>query len=197
MEIRYSPVATTLEASESPSPRIVGYAAIFNSLSEEMPVRASEPHGRKFREIIRPGAFAASLVGQRAIFANLQHDQTAILGSTASGTLRLTEDNRGLRYEITPPNTQTGRDAVELIRRGDVAMSSFGFSVRDGGETWRSERGSTIRELRSLILYDVSPVTMAAYVATDVALRSLAEWERSGGSGNTMMQMRLELAERW
>ena len=196
MEIRYSPVATTLEAADSASPKIVGYAAVFNSLSEEMPVRASEPGGRKFREIIRPGAFADSLVSQRAIFANFQHDQTAILGSTQNGTLRLSEDHRGLRYEITPPNTQAGRDAVELIRRGDVAMSSFGFRVSPGGETWRSERGNTIRELRSLILFDVSPVAKGAYVATDVAVRSLAEWERNGGAGTGTMQMRLELAER-
>lgn len=112
-----------------------------------------------------------------------------------NGTLRLTEDSRGLRYEIDPPNTQVGRDAVELIRRGDVRMSSFGFRIRPGGEKWQRRNDRLYRELRSLELLDVSPVTIGAYKATDVAMRSLDAWLASE-AGDGRRRMRLELAER-
>lgn len=154
-------------------PTIVGYAAVFNSPSSEIPVRKEDPNGRKFREIVRPGAFAESIVSARSIFALFQHNPMAVLGSTANGTLRISEDNRGLRYEITPPNTQAGRDVVELIRRGDVRGSSFGFNVRAGGQTIKKDGDQIFRELRSLDLLDVSPVTVGAYPAADVSLRSL------------------------
>jgi HK97 family phage prohead protease len=190
-ERRYLPGQSAIEDIAGRC-KIVGYAAVFNSPSEEMPVRKYEPNGQKFREVIRPGAFAESLVGQRDIFANFMHDNLLILGSTQNRTLRLTEDNRGLRYEIDPPNTQAGRDAVELIRRRDVAFSSFGFMVRAGGDSWRRDGSTLVRELRTVTLIDISPVTRGAYPATDVALRSFEEWERSRG----VMAMRLELAER-
>lgn len=191
--------AATIEARNG-SPRIVGYAAVFNSPSEPLPVSNNDPsgRGRTFREIIRPGAFAESLRGSRAIFANFMHEKTAILGSTQNGTLWLNEDARGLRYEIDPPNTSAGRDAVELIRRGDVRMSSFGFRLRgEKGHMLRRDGDQWIRELRSVDLLDVSPVTIGAYSATTVALRSLDSWlEAEGGVELGLMKMRLALAER-
>jgi HK97 family phage prohead protease len=179
---------------------IVGYAAVFNSPSEELPVRSDEPNGRKFREIVRPGAFAESLTGQRSIVALFQHNPLAVLGSTQAGTLRLSEDHRGLRYEITPPNTGAGRDVVELIRRGDVRASSFGFKVRPGGQTVKRDGGQIVRELRSVQLLDVSPVTTGAYSAASVSLRSLdpafCEMVRSLDTpGDGLRWMRLALAE--
>lgn len=181
------------------SPKIVGYAAVFNSPSEEMPVSAGDPNGRKFREIVRPGAFAESLAGQRVVFALFQHNQAAVLGTTQNGTLRLREDSRGLRYEVTPPDTSFGRDVVELIRRGDVRGSSFGFKVRANGQTLKKDGGQIIRELRSLDLLDVSPVTIGAYAAASVNLRSLDELLQGYEliyPGNELRRMRLELAER-
>jgi len=182
------------------APTIVGYAAVFNSPSEELPVNRDEPNGRKFREVVRPGAFAESLTSQRAVFALFQHDPGAVLGSTHSGTLRLSEDHRGLRYEITPPNTQAGRDVVELIRRGDVRASSFGFKVRPGGQMVKRDGGQIVRELRSVQLLDVSPVTIGAYSAASVSLRSLdAEFCNLVRSldmpGTGRMRVRLSLAE--
>jgi uncharacterized protein len=178
---------------------IIGYAAVFNSPSEELPVNRDQPNGRKFREVIRPGAFTITLASLRNIFANFQHDQTAILGSTGAGTLRLSEDSRGLRYEIDPPNTSAGRDVVELIRRGDVRMSSFGFKIRGkDGHSFRREGDGYIRELRSVELLDVSPVTAGAYKATSVSLRSLEGFEAllESDGHSTRMAMRLALAER-
>jgi uncharacterized protein len=182
------PTINSRGTSNSRSQMIVGYAAAFNSPSDEIPLRKDEPNGRKFREVVLPGAFAQSLIERRAIFAFFQHDPTLVLGSTANGTLRLSEDSRGLRYEIDPPDTNNGRDLVELIRRGDVRSSSFGFKVRDGGQMMRRDAsGGFIRELRSVQLLDVSPIVASAYPTASVDLRP-------GGQAG-LMSMRLQLAE--
>lgn len=168
-------------------PMIVGYAAVFNTLSDEMKLGES----RTYRELIRRGAFAESLASGADIIARFEHVE--ILGRTRNGTLRLVEDSRGLRYEIDPPNTTAARDLLELLRRKDITHSSFAFTVRSGGDTWRREGVGLIRELLSVRLIDVSPVARPAYAATDAALRSLQTW---GMMPSDSRRMRLELAER-
>lgn len=179
---------------EGKSTVLVGYAAIFNSLSEEMRMK----DGRKFREVIRPGAFAESLAEARDILALGEHK--TILGRTGNGTLRVVEDQRGLRYEIDVPNTTYGRDLVESVRRGDIPGSSFGFETRSGGDSWRREGNTLVRELRSVIVYDVGPTAMPAYKSTDVALRSLEAWQEESPDAtiplSRRLDMRLKLAER-
>ena len=78
------------------------------------------------------------------------------------------EDIHGLRYEIDPPDTQRGRDLVELIRRGDVRSSSFGFMVNR--ENLRRDKTGPLRELLDVRLLDVSPVVIPAYPATTAKL---------------------------
>jgi HK97 family phage prohead protease len=200
IERRFLPGETsvvTATTSAGRGQKIVGYAAVFNSLSRPIPVDSKQPQGRAFREIIRPGAFTRALASGKEIFARLEHQ--SYLGRTGNGTLRVTEDSRGLKYEIEPPNTSTGRDVVELIRRKDVYESSFAFLVSPNGDTWRRENGELIREIRGVeLLCDVGPVAVAAYAATDAAMRSLNKWERSSkdwAKPRSLMRMQLALAE--
>jgi HK97 family phage prohead protease len=143
--------------------RFSGYAAIFNSASEPLP----------FIERIAPGAFRKSLRSRNDIKFLWNHDAGEVLGSTRAGTLTLTEDQRGLYVDGILPNTSRGRDAAELLRRGDVDAMSFGFSVPSGGDEW-SEDGSE-RTLKSVRLFEVSLVSWPAYTATGgtVAVRGL------------------------
>jgi len=78
--------------------------------------------------------------------------------------MRLNEDERGLRVSATFPNTSAGRDAAELLRRGDVDSMSFGFSVPSGGDDWSND-GSE-RTLNSVRLHEVSIVAFPAYSST-------------------------------
>jgi phage head maturation protease len=87
-----------------------------------------------------------------------------ILGSSRAGTLKLYEDERGLKVRAELPNTSAGRDAAELLRRGDVDSMSFGFSVPSGGDEWSAD-GSE-RTLKSVRLHEVSIVAFPAYSGT-------------------------------
>lgn len=139
--------------------RLVGYAAIFNT----------ETRIADFVETIRPGAFAASLAAGDDILALVDHDRSRVLARTRTGTLRLSEDTKGLRFEIDVPDTTAGRDVLALAARGDLGGMSFGFSVALAGEAWTGDK----RELRAVTLHEISVVNAwPAYPATSVQARS-------------------------
>ena len=145
--------------------KAVGYAALFNRTTDI----------GYFEEVIEPGAFdGADMSDVRALF---NHDPNMLLARTASGTLSLRIDERGLRYEFTIPDTSAGRDLRELLRRGDITQSSFGFTIDK--EDWEERTGmKPKRKIKKIKrLFDVSPVTFPAYQETSVALRSLEAWQ--------------------
>jgi HK97 family phage prohead protease len=145
---------------------LTGYAARFNEPSEPLP----------FIERIAPGAFKRSLRAKNDIKLLWNHSSSDVLGSTRSGTLRLSEDDMGLRVEADLPDTQAGRDAKVLIQRGDVTGFSFGFTVPANGDSWNSE--GTERTLKSVRLLEVSTgVAFPAYPSTNgtAQVRSLED----------------------
>jgi len=167
LERRTFPVAELRVAGEEGQPRIIGHAAVFDSPSEPL------GFGGEFREIVRRGAFSKTLQ-EADIRALLNHDPNYVLGRNRSGTLTLTEDDRGLAVDVQPPDTTWARDLLESIRRGDINQMSFGFRVvKDRWET--EDGGEQIRELLEVELFDVSVVTYPAYPQTAVAVRALEE----------------------
>jgi HK97 family phage prohead protease len=145
--------------------KLIGYAAVFD--------RDANIAGL-FLERIAPGAFAAA-VAEDDVRALFNHDPNFVLGRTAAGTLRLSEDETGLLYEVDPPDTQVARDLMVSVKRGDVNQSSFGFQVvRD--EWLRAENAGDLpkRTILEARLFDVSPVTYPAYEETTAEARSQA-----------------------
>ena len=141
-----------------PARKLTGYAAVFDQ----------ETRVAGFVEVVRPGAFQGSLAG-RDILALVDHDPARLLARTGSGTLRLEEDSRGLRFEIDVPDTTEGRDVLTLAERGDLGGMSFGFTVAKGGEHWSGQR----RELRAVTLHEISVVhSWPAYSGTTVEPRA-------------------------
>ncbi len=173
VEIRNFPAELRVARKDDGAlPKIEGYAAVFNSDSEDM----------GFIERIKPGAFkgALKISDTRALF---NHDPNYILGRQSNGTLTLTEDKKGLHMSVQPPDTQLVRDMILTpIERGDINQQSFGFTIE--ADSWKGldtdKPVRTIEKVREL--FDVSPVTFPAYQDTEVALRSLsaAKGELSG-----------------
>lgn len=139
--------------------KLTGYVARFDN----------EARIGAFTEVIRRGAFRASLDSGRDILALLDHKPDCLLGRTRSGSLQLAEDNDGLAFTLALPDTQAGRDLVALAERGDLGGCSFGFNVPAGGDHWEGDK----RELRSVDLQEISIVqSWPAYADTEVSLRS-------------------------
>jgi HK97 family phage prohead protease len=156
-------------AGENDARTLTGYAALYGSETRIAGM---------FREVIEPGAFRSALARQDDVRALFNHDPNHVLGRTKSGTLQLTEDARGLRYTVTLPDTQAGRDLWTSIQRGDVSQSSFAFSVDK--EEWRDKSADLpLRVVTDVHLYDVSPVTYPAYDETSVSARSQVETIRA------------------
>lgn len=170
----YSGEVRAEQRTDEPT-RILGYGSVFNSRSEPL---------WGFREIIKPGAFDDVLNDDvRGLF---NHDPNFILGRSAAGTLSLSVDDRGLRYDITAPDTQTIRDLVLApMVRGDINQSSFAFRVAHDGENWyQDDEGIVIREISKFSrLFDVSPVTYPAYQEADSGVRSMKAWQEARNSG--------------
>lgn len=168
MEKRYYKISVEKREntdSENTAPVIVGHAAVFNTLSDNL---------GGFQERISPQAFDDVLNNDVRAFFN--HDPNHLLARSKSGTLRLSVDEKGLRYEFDVPDTTSGRDLLVSMERGDVTQSSFAFTVEK--DSWNVENGTDIRTIEKVKrLYDVSPVSIPAYPDADdlaVAQRSLA-----------------------
>lgn len=151
-----------------------GYAAVFNSPSEPLP----------FIETIAPGAFKRSLNSGKEIRAYVNHNSDMPLATTKNGSLRLAEDERGLRVDMTLPDTTAGRDLSVLLRDGVVHSMSFGFSVPKSGDSWSAD--GTARTLKEVRLYEISVVSgFPAYAATEGAtVRSTDATETSTDDSN-------------
>lgn len=162
LEVRAFPLRELRAVGGEDEPaRIEGYAAVFNSFSDDL---------GGFREKIQPGAFKKTLAEQdvRALW---NHDPNFVFGRTKSGTLTLAEDEVGLRFVIRPPETQWARDHLVTIRRGDVDQMSFMFrSVKDKFD--RSADDEVIRTVYEVKLFDISIVTFPAYPQTSAQVRS-------------------------
>ena len=161
-ESRFLSRELRVKRNDAGQPQIQGYAAVFNSMSQDL---------GGFREVIAPGAFAADLANNPDVRALFNHDESLILGRTKSGTLQLSEDETGLFWVCTLPDTAVARDLMVSIERGDVDQCSFGFFCLD--DEWQMQDGTPLRTVKTAGLFDVSAVTYPAYEATSVGVRSL------------------------
>lgn len=162
-------------ATDDKPATISGYAAVFYNEADE---------GTQYRlwddavERILPGAFDRSIAEGEDVRGLFNHDVSRLLGRSSVGTLKLSVDSTGLRYEITPGDTSVARDVLTYLQRGELDGSSFGFSINPGGESWRLIGNTEIRELTDLRVVDVGPVTFPAYTASTAESRTSARESR-------------------
>jgi uncharacterized protein len=118
------------------SVRFAGYAAIF-----DRPDRGGD--------VIRKGAFLASLKQAGAVPLLWQHKPGAVIGRIEY----LSEDKRGLRVVAELGEGEDAKRAASLLQGRRLDGLSFGYRVRD------AVKSGGLRELRALDLVEISLVT--------------------------------------
>ena len=195
-EVRAMKKAPEDNDGEAPEvlPVISGYAAKFN-------VDAIIGCLWKFIERIAPGAFDDVLMQDvRCLF---NHDPNLILARSVNGdgTLKIEQDEVGLKYSYTTPDVSYAEDLATSISLGNISQSSFGFEVAE--ESWAYAEKEGDLDVRTILkfktLYDVSPVTYPAYQDTEVAEESrsaaIKEIEVRGAKGANDKEFTIEEAQ--
>ena len=140
---------------------VEGYASVFNSRTNI---------DGWYDEEIAPGAFTESLSQKKDVRCLFNHDWGCVLGRSSANTLTLEQDSKGLRFEVTLPNTTFANDLKESMSRGDINQCSFGFWVTGQEEDYSSD--IPLIRITNVELWEVSIVPLPAYEDTEAALRS-------------------------
>jgi len=168
-------IEVDVESLDTRGRTVHGHAAVYGATSEDL---------GGFRERIAPGAFAGVLADPALdVRALLNHDPNEVLGRTRSGTLRLFDESRGLRFELDLPESPLGQNVRAAVSRHDIDGASFRFVV--GEEDW-AEDVRTVKTVAAL--RDVTIATYPAYPAAALELRSRPENPKPAEREETPMQ---------
>ena len=182
MEVRtltgglYQPRLREATGEGAESRTIEGYAIVFGVESKLL-----MDWRDVYREIIEPGAIDEERIKTMDIKMTMFHQRTMLLArqkEDGTGTLRLSVDEKGVKYEFEAPHTTDGDKVLELVKRGDLGGSSFTF--------WSDEKlsvrytkdadGMLVRHVNRLDL--VTEMTVAAdpaYNQTSVNAREVLD----------------------
>ena len=150
--------------------KIYGYGIVYN--------RETQLYDDLY-EVIRPGAASDFLSANPDIKCCFNHNREQIFGRTKSGTAKLEENSKGVKYTAIPPDAQWARDAIVSIERRDIDGSSFTFSVlpQDEKVTKRND-GTYLREVFKLSrIGEMGPVPDPAYLDTTAEARAKEDYE--------------------
>ena len=171
LEIRN--ITTEIRSNDENSRKISGLAIPAESRSELL-------YG-EFYETISKDALTEDLINEHDVKLYMNHDSsqgTFARSKFGKGSLRLFVTDRGIEFETELPNTASGDELLEGIRRGDYDALSFAFAP-DKEEWEENEDGTYNRTIRSIAFLDeISILSCApAYEATEVKLRSLENFK--------------------
>lgn len=161
------------------SRRIEGYAVVFNQRS----VLVTDWNiWKRVIEVISPSAITDDLLKRSDIIATVEHDSRRLLARSLNGkgTLTLSIDSVGLKYEFDAPDTVDGNFVYEHVKRGNITGSSFMYVNTDDetNVTYTKEKDDNgkeqiIRTVHTIDkLLDVSVVMRPAYPASSVEARA-------------------------
>lgn len=111
-------------------------------------------------DIVQPGAFSASLQSGRGVAMLWQHDPTRPIGIWT----KVIEDEKGLYVEGELfLETQAGKEAHVLLKRGGIKGLSVGYKTR------RSKKTADGRLLYEVDLFEISLVTFPMLAEASVS----------------------------
>lgn len=157
--------------AEEGSRKVEGYAIVFNQPSRQLYDKSSR---KVFTEIIDPRAITKTFLDEQDVKMLFNHSNDKLLARSTYGygTLSYEVDEYGVKYRFEMPNTATGNEVLEMIRRGDVWGCSFAFTYAKDGirdEKKNSRNYRTVIQMASVD--DFSIVVDPAYLGTYVSTR--------------------------
>lgn len=156
---------------------IEGYAIVFGVES-----RMLVDYWDDYREIIEPGAITEEELAQMDIKMTMWHNREKLLARSNEGvgTLKLSVDKIGVKYEFEAPNTSDGNNALELVKRGDMGGSSFTYWSDESSSVsyTKDDDDILIRHVKKInMVYEMTIASDPAYTQTSVTAREI---EQSG-----------------
>lgn len=151
-----------LRAAQGDDFVLQGYVVLYNVLSKDL---------GGFCEIMAPGCFARTLASSADVLMTHQHNFSKPLARLKNGSLKLSADDRGLRFRAQlDKNIAMHEEVFQAVKTGLVDECSFIFYIR--GETWNALQ--TVRTVTEAELVEVSVVSGPAYPETSASARALA-----------------------
>ena len=134
---------------------------------------AKRGRARPFVEQVAPEAFKRSLAEDKDIMAFAGHTDDPLAAFARVGeNLELTATATALQYRALIPDTQAGRDLLQLAEKRIIRGTSFEFEVR-GAEGERYEKRDAASDLRVITdarLLAVNPVANPAYPDAEISV---------------------------
>jgi HK97 family phage prohead protease len=145
--------------------KFTGYAAVFGEVADL----------GDFTESVQHGAFRKAIRNEPNVPMLWNHnDEHPPLATTRAGTLRLKEDQKGLKVEATIGNHYIADAVKEMVRRDEIAGMSYGFVAGEGNSRLEQRDNKMHRTLIGFNrLLDVSPTHDPAYIGTSAELRNM------------------------
>ncbi len=156
-------MAESRSADGSASVRFVGYASV-----TETPYEMFDWFG-SYTEVVTAGAFRSTLANDPSVEFVVNHARGGQIpmAHTRNGTLRLAEDDEGLRVEADlDPARHDVHDMLAAIERGDLAEMSFRFRIDSG--LWSPDYTEFRIDAVDLDRGDVSAVNFGASPHTHI-----------------------------
>lgn len=176
---------------------IEGYAIVFGVES-----RMLVDYWDDYREIIEPGAITEQELAQMDIKMTMWHNREKLLARSNKGvgTLKLSVDSIGVKYEFEAPNTSDGNNALELVKRGDMSGSSFTYWSDEASAVnyTKDENDTLIRHVKKIgMVYEMTIASDPAYTQTSVTAREIEQTGlKIGDNSNDEARKREEFLRR-
>lgn len=167
------------EVTEGGESRIIeGYAIVFGRESELL-----NDYWESYREIIQRGAVTQEMLDSSDIKMTLWHNREKLLARRdhGKGSLEVGIDDTGVWYRFEAPHTPDGDTALELVKRGDLAGSSFIYTCNEADDVMyhKLDDGTVVRTVLKIgRVYDMTIASDPAYKDTTVNAREVSKaWE--------------------
>ena len=185
------------ENTENTEPKdnvIVGYALKFNSETTLF----SDKNGEVREIILKESLDNVDLSNVVLLF---DHENLP-LAHTKNGTLKLEIDDVGLRFEAHLNDTARQEEVYNLVKKGYITKTSFGFKVDEDGDEWVDtkvdNRYITTRVIKKFKrILDVSLVSIPAYEETEVEARSIIHQSIHQANQQTKKQKQIKELEKY